>query len=47
MIGGSGSRRSKIARTKSIPAIDAMTCVGVTPYSRLQALSCMGKFLLQ
>ena len=31
MIGGSGSFPEKIARTKSIPAIAAMSAVGVTP----------------
>src|SRR5690242_5209530 len=35
MIGGSGSLRAKIARTKSSPDIDAMTGSGVTPYSTL------------
>jgi len=33
MIGGSGSFRAKIARTKSSPDIDAITDSGVTPYS--------------
>ena len=33
MIGGAGSLPSKMARTKSRPVIDAITCVGVTPYS--------------
>ncbi len=47
MIGGAGNFPSKIARTKSMPAIEAMTSVGVTPYSTLGAgLSSMGKFLL-
>src|SRR3981189_2817194 len=32
MIGGAGNLPSKMARTKSMPAIDAMTSVGVTPY---------------
>src|ERR1700676_3375044 len=36
MIGGVGNLPSKVARTKSIPAIDAMTSVGVTPYSILR-----------
>src|SRR5258707_3564486 len=43
MIGGAGNWPSKTARTKSMPAIDAMTSVGVTPYSILAAvLSSMG-----
>ena len=43
MIGGAGSLPSKMARTKSIPAIDAITSVGVTPYSSLGAVwSSMG-----
>src|SRR4051794_20528571 len=33
MIGGAGSLPSKMARTKSSPVIDAITCGGVTPYS--------------
>jgi hypothetical protein len=33
MIGGSGNRLAKIARTKSSPDIDAMTSMGTTPYS--------------
>jgi hypothetical protein len=33
MIGGAGNLPSKMSRTKSMPAIDAMTSVGVTPYS--------------
>src|SRR5436190_15350150 len=33
MIGGAGNLPSKMARTKSRPDIDAITCVGVTPYS--------------
>ena len=37
MIGGSGNRPEKIARTKSRPGIDAMISVGVTPYSLLRA----------
>src|ERR1700687_2607781 len=37
MIGGVGNLPSKVARTKSIPAIDAMTSGGVTPYSILRA----------
>src|ERR1700688_2843786 len=41
MIGGAGNFPSKIARTKSTPAIDAMTSVGVTPYSTL-GLSSIG-----
>src|ERR1700731_4892016 len=42
MIGGVGNLPSKIARTKSIPAIDAITSVGVTPYSILGAVvSCI------
>jgi hypothetical protein len=33
----------KMARTKSMPAIDAMTCVEVTPYSTGEAgVSFMG-----
>jgi hypothetical protein len=35
-----------MARTKSIPAIDVMTSVGVTPYSVLRAVSSMRDFLL-
>jgi hypothetical protein len=43
MIGGDGNRPSKMARTKSSPAIDAITSVGVTPYSTLgAACSSMG-----
>ena len=38
MIGGDGSRPSKMARTKSTPAIEAITSVGVTPYSTLGAV---------
>ena len=37
MIGGAGNLPSKMARTKSMPAIDAMTSVGVTPNSSLRA----------
>src|SRR4051812_1432128 len=37
MIGGAGSLFSKMARTKSRPDIDAMTWVGVTPYSTVGA----------
>jgi hypothetical protein len=33
MIGGSGNRLAKIARTKSSPDIDAITSTGTTPYS--------------
>jgi hypothetical protein len=33
MIGGDGSRLAKMARTKSIPGIEAMISGGVTPYS--------------
>jgi len=33
MIGGSGNRLAKIARTKSSPDIDAITSMGTTPYS--------------
>src|SRR6266576_5492741 len=33
MIGGAGNLPSKMARTKSMPGIEAMTSVGVTPYS--------------
>ena len=33
MIGGAGNLPSKMARTKSMPAIAAMTSGGVTPYS--------------
>src|ERR1700738_2024678 len=36
MIGGVGSLPSKVARTKSMPAIDAMISGGVTPYSILR-----------
>src|SRR5450631_4192572 len=32
MIGGSGNLPSKMARTKSMPGMEAMTSVGVTPY---------------
>ena len=42
MIGGAGKVPSKIARTKSTPAIDAMTSVGVTPYSTLGGGSSIG-----
>ena len=43
MIGGSGSLPAKMARTKSIPAMSAITSVGVTPYSVLRAeVSFMG-----
>ena len=44
MIGGAGSLPSKMARTKSIPAMPAMTSGGVTPYSTFAetALSSMG-----
>ncbi len=43
MIGGDGSLPSKMARTKSMPAIEAITSVGVTPYSTLGAVwSSMG-----
>jgi hypothetical protein len=43
MIGGAGNLPSKMARTKSRPAIDATTSGGVTPYSMLGAAwSCMG-----
>jgi hypothetical protein len=43
MIGGAGNLPSKMARTKSIPAIAAMTSVGVTPYSILAVVrSSMG-----
>ena len=38
MIGGAGSLPSKMARTKSMPAIEAMTSVGVTPYSTFGAV---------
>src|SRR5690349_11872643 len=43
MIGGAGNLPLKMARTKSRPDIEAMTCVGVTPYSTSGAsgLSCM------
>ena len=37
MIGGAGNLPSKMARTKSRPDIDAITCVGVTPYSTVGA----------
>jgi len=37
MIGGAGNFPSKMARTKSRPDIDAITLVGVTPYSTLGA----------
>src|SRR3984885_16208549 len=33
MIGGAGSFPANMARRKSIPAIEAITSVGVTPYS--------------
>jgi len=33
MIGGSGNRLAKIARTKSSPDINAITSTGTTPYS--------------
>jgi hypothetical protein len=33
MIGGVGNWPVKMARTKSMPAIDAITSGGVTPYS--------------
>src|SRR5262249_35478383 len=33
MIGGSGNRLAKIARTKSSPDIDAITSMGTMPYS--------------
>jgi len=44
MIGGAGSLPSKMALTKSRPDIEAITAVGVTPYSTLGAadLSSMG-----
>jgi len=38
MIGGAGNLPPNIARRKSIPAIDAMTSDGVTPYSTLRVL---------
>src|SRR5205085_3558388 len=42
MIGGAGKLPSKIARTKSSPAIEAMTSGGVTPYlTSGGARSCM------
>ena len=37
MIGGSGNWPANMARTKSMPDIDAMTSVGVTPNSSLRA----------
>jgi hypothetical protein len=37
MIGGDGNLPAKMARTKSMPGIAAMMCVGVTPYSILGA----------
>src|ERR1700733_7819747 len=43
MIGGAGSLPENIARTKSMPAIEAITSVGVTPYSGLGAVSDMAK----
>src|SRR3979411_2855699 len=46
MIGGAGNFPSKMARTKSMPAIEAMTCVGVTPYSTLAVVrSSIANFL--
>ena len=33
MIGGAGSFPANMARRKSIPVIEAITSVGVTPYS--------------
>jgi hypothetical protein len=36
MIGGSGNWPANMARTKSMPDIDAMTSVGVTPNSSLR-----------
>src|ERR1700692_2117420 len=45
MIGGVGSLFSKMARTKSMPGIAAMTSVGVTPYSIFGAVvSCIEKY---
>jgi hypothetical protein len=42
MIGGAGKLPSKMARTKSSPAIEAMTSGGVTPYLVCgDARSCM------
>jgi len=41
MIGGAGSRPSKMPRTKSIPAMPAITSGGVTPYSILAGWSFM------
>src|SRR3954471_8683641 len=42
MIGGAGKLPSKMARTKSSPAIEAMTSGGVTPYLTWgDARSCM------
>jgi len=38
MIGGAGNLPSKMARTKSRPDIDAITWVGVTPYSTSEAV---------
>src|SRR6059058_3750615 len=37
MIGGAGNLPAKKARTKSRPVIDAITLVGVTPYSTFAA----------
>ena len=46
MIGGAGKLPSKMPRTKSIPAMPAMTSGGVTPYMTLEAdLSAMASFL--
>ena len=48
MIGGAGNLPSKMARTKSRPDIDAITSVGVTPYSILGAgVVSMGQFLFK
>src|SRR5438105_2755958 len=38
MIGGSGNLPANMARTKSMPAIDATTSGGVTPYSEVAAV---------
>ena len=38
MIGGVGNSPANMARTKSMPAIDAATSGGVTPYSEVGAV---------
>ena len=45
MISGAGSLPPKMARTKSIPGIEAMTSVGITPYSIGGAVVVHGRVL--